>query len=283
MAQNEEELKLSGLPLLEPMPDEARRRVARLLVKVGERLTVPDGQVLIRQGDLGGEKGFALLDGNVVIEPLGSDRLTVSAPALLGEIQQFNPRAQRTATVRASGPVIALRFFWQDFYARAKEELTQDEQNRLMDSLEYTVCQRLACDTFADYPILGSLGASLCARVSIALHWIAQRINVPDGSILFEQNSLCGAAGYLLAEGTIQLQMAGRPCGVVTAPNVIGVMPAFDAGLRWSATAIARGPVQVLKFSWLNFMAMLEQRLSTEDLRQFTNAVQASAGSYFAH
>jgi hypothetical protein len=283
MAHSEDELKLAGLPLLQSMPVETRIRVARLFTKAGERVAAADGEALIHEGDLGGEKGFILLDGIVTIEPSESDRVTVSAPALLGEIHQFNPRAQRTATVRARGPVTAFKFVWQDLYARAKEELTPDEQGWLMDSLEHTVCERLACDTLADYPILRSLDPSLCVRVSIVLHWVAQPVTVPDGTTLFDQKGLCGAIGYLLTQGTVEFQIAGRPSGSVTAPNVIGVMPEFDAGLRWSATAIARGPVQLLKFSWLNLSAMLERRLSAEELRRFHDAVQAATGNCFAH
>lgn len=273
---------LIRLPLLQAAPDTTKTRLAELLLHVGEPITVSPGDALLHQGDLGGETGFILLRGEVTVERMGAPPATISAPALLGEIQQFNPRAQRTATVRASGPVEALKFAWQTLYAKANEMLSSDEQHLLMDVLERSVCERLACETLGDFPILRNLPDPLRVRVALALHWVAQRMTLADGATLFQQDGLCGASGYLLTHGSIEIRIAGQYSQTIAAPNILGVLPEFDPDQRWTASATAQGDVELLKFNWLNYTAMLQRRLSSAEQETFAKAIRASAGECFA-
>jgi CRP-like cAMP-binding protein len=272
---------LGSLSLFQSVKEDTRTRLAELFLRVGEAVMVSPGDALLHQGDLGGETGFILLRGEVSVEPMDAAPTTISAPALLGEIQQFNPRAQRTATVRASGPVEALKFAWQTLYAKASEALSPQEQHLLMDALERSVCERLACETLADFPILRNLPDALRVRVALALHWVAQHVTLADGSTLFQQDGLCGAAGYLLTHGRIEIRIAGQYSQTIAAPNILGVLPEFDPDQRWTATATAQGDVELLKFNWLNYTAMLQRRLSSAEQETFGKAITASAGECF--
>ena len=274
---------LVALSLLKDMPDAARQRVAELIMETANEVELADGAALFHQGDLGSDAGFALLRGTVRIEREGLPPVTTNAPAILGEIQQFNPRAQRTATVRAAGPVKALRFTWQALYEKAREAFTPEEQHRLMDALEKGVCERLACERLVDVPIFRGLPDPLTVRASLILHWLAQRVRVPDGATLFEQNALCGGTGFLLLHGCVELRIAGRFSQGFNPPCVLGVMPQFDPDLRWSATATAKGDIELLKFSWLNYVTMLQRRLAPGELDQLMKSVAAAGDACFAH
>ncbi len=280
MAMQSELSTIAGLPLFERMPPETRERVASVFLGVSTAAEVADGETLLHQGDLGGDAGFLLIDGRVEVALPEAAPAIVPAPALLGEIHQFNPRAQRTATVRAAGAVKVRRFSWQDLYAAAQLSLTPNEQGLLMDALERSVCERIAPETLVDLPALRGLPDALKVRVSLSLHWIAQRVVLPDGACLFDQDGLCGDAGYLLLHGEVELRKAGRLFQTIAAPNFLSVLIEFDPDLKWTATASAHGAIEFLKFSWLNYRTMIKQRLSAQDLERFTKALAASATEF---
>ena len=68
-------------------------------------------------------------------------------------------------------------------------------------------------------------------------------------------------------------------CGV----RILGVMPNFNAEQQWSATAFAHGDVELLKFSWQEYMALLKQRLTQEEQGQFVESLKANAKACFLH
>ena len=274
---------LASLPLLRNMPRTAQERIANVLSEASEAIELADDAVLFHQGDLASDTGFMLLHGCVRIDREGVEPVMITAPDLLGEIQQFNPRAQRTASVRAAGPVKARRFAWQVFYEKARAALTPAEQALLMDEIEKGVCERLACETLIEVPIFRGLPDPLRVRASLTLHWLAQRVTVADGATLFEQDKFCGGTGFLLLHGAIELRLAGRLSQTLSAPSVLGVMPEFDPALRWTATATAKGDIESLKFSWLNYMTMLRQRLTQAQLDQLLKAISSTDERCFPH
>ena len=283
MEPSEERRVLVGLSLLEGMPEEAKERVAGFLLDVSETVSLAEGDTLLRQGDLAGDSGYLLVAGEVTINKEGTEPVGLSAPALLGEMHQFNPQARRTATVRAKGPAQARKFSWLGLYARATEALPEDEQTLLMDGIERVVWERFDRDVLMDLPMLRGLGDQLKLRVCLPLLWIVSHEVLYDGEVLFEQNEKCGAAGYLLIRGKMEFTKAGRHSHVLAAPNNIGVMPEFDPELRWTATAAAQGEVELLRFSWLVYNKMLEQRLSEADRQQFAAAMKAAKKDCFTH
>jgi len=116
MRESDDLRKLLGLPLLHyvpNMPEATRQCIARLFLAVGQPSNLSNGDILLRQGGLGGDVGFVLLEGSVEVEKEGEKAVPVCSPALLGEMHQLNPRAQRTATVRAQGHTTVLQFSWQ--------------------------------------------------------------------------------------------------------------------------------------------------------------------------
>jgi CRP-like cAMP-binding protein len=283
MTSSQEFQQLTELPLLKSMPRNTQERVANLLSGISEKVVLADGDLLLHEGDLAGEAGYVLLDGAVQIDKQNTAPVVDRAPTLLGEMHQFNPHAQRTATVRAKGQASALRFSWRKLYHQAKAVLTEAEQAALMDSMERCVCARLEYGTVMDLTLLRGLPDPLKVRVCLVLQWIAQRLTVPDGAVLFDQGRLCGDTGYLVTRGDVEIRRGGLAVHVVHAPGMLGVLPQFVPDLRWTATAIVKGDVELLKFSWLALKAMLQQRLSPEDLREFNAALENAADDSFVH
>ncbi len=272
---------LLDLPLLQRIPGDARERVATLLHRVSTRIAVSDGEILLLQGNVGGDMGFVLLRGAVEIDREETAPIAVSAPALLGEMLQFNPSAQRTATVRVAGDAECLRFPWQDFYAQARRDLSEAEQDMLMDSMERCIWERLGRDTLIDLALFRGVSDQLKLRACLLLQWIVRRAVLSAGEQLFAQDDLCGGAGYILTRGSFELTRPNHPAAIVGSPNLLGVMPRFDPDRRWSATAIARETAELLRFSWLEYEAMLQRRLSQREQQELGDAIAANAAAHF--
>ena len=64
---------------------------------------------------------------------------------------------------------------------------------------------------------------------------------------------------------------------------MLGVMPRFDPDLRWTATAAAQGKVELLKFSWVEYVKRLQQRLTPQEQRQVADAIGANVREHFVH
>lgn len=273
--------RLRGLPLIGSLPEAAKARAADVFLRVSAPVTYTDGEPIIKARALGGHDGYVLLEGEVLVEKEGTAPVVVGAPALLGEMLQFNPRAQRTANVRARGPVTALKFSWQEFYAQAKQGLSEDEQGHLLEAIERSVWERFGSETILDLALFDGLPDRLKVRVGLTMQWLVQRQALADGERLFAQGDLCGATGYVIVHGAVRLVTTNFPPRVVEAPDIVGVMPAFEPGAQWSATATAQSDVDLLRFSWQEYMAMLERRLSQDELDRFVRAVGANAPRHF--
>ncbi|NIA15045.1 MAG: cyclic nucleotide-binding domain-containing protein [Nitrospiraceae bacterium] len=274
---------LARLPLIAGMPKETQASVADLFAGLGESMTLTNGDVLLHEGDLGSDLGYVLLSGKVRINRDEAPELEVNAPALLGEMNQLNPRAHRTATVSAAGPGEALKFSWQNLYWQSKAVLDPAGQSALMDGIERRVWERFGEESLLDLPMLRNLSDRLRLRVCLILLWIAKREQLAEGAILFEQNGMCGATGFVLLRGKVELSVSGEWAHTLSAPNMLGVMPDFDPELQWTATATAKGSVEILKFTWLEYNAILNQRLTSAERAQFEEALATAPDEIFLH
>ncbi len=283
MDQVHELQRIVNLPLFSHLAEANRQRIALLFQEVGERIEAADGEALLRQGGVGADAGFILLRGKVQVLPEDGAPLAVDAPALLGEMSQVNRVAQRTATVLCQGEVDVLKFSWQTLLGRSRETLPETDRLALIESIERQVLERLHEESLIDLPMLRGLSNELRIRICLFLQWETHPLEIADGDRLFEVDGLCGDMGYLLDGGEIELLRPHTPGRRIAAPNVIGIMPRFQPDLRWTATAYARGNVEVRKFSWLSFLRLLQQRLAQDELLQFNRALSENARDHFIH
>jgi hypothetical protein len=283
VTQSEDLQKLNELPLVQHMPDETKGRVLTLLLEVSKLVTWFEDNTLLHQGWLGGDVGFILLQGDVEINKEGTNPLAVSAPALLGEMHQFNPLALRTATVLVKDNAKVLKFVWRELYAQARQRLTEVEQSMLMEGIERSVWERFNRDMLIDLALFRGIPERLKLRILLVLQWIVEPTTLADGQELFRQDDLCGGLGYVLLQGNVLLSRTNHPTQSINSPNILGVMPRFDPDLKWTATAKAQGKVELLKFSWGEYTDRLQQRLSHQEQRQVADAINATAKEHFIH
>lgn len=103
----EEVTLLRGVPFFSSMDDGK----LKLLAYTAEKQGFEDGEVVFRQGSAGGDAYFILQgEADIVTEAHGHELVVAHLPqhSLFGEISAFCD-VPRTATVRASGNLVALR------------------------------------------------------------------------------------------------------------------------------------------------------------------------------
>lgn len=126
---------LCGLPFMLDMPESLKQQVGQIFVEVSDLESIDADAVLFREGDRNNQDGYIVLSGAVTVEKSYAKECMALAPVLLGEVKQFNPRSERTATVRAKEDLDALRFDWSKFYARVDERLDDMDQEVLRAAL----------------------------------------------------------------------------------------------------------------------------------------------------
>ena len=269
------------LGALTPLSESLRGKVAELLSRCGKVLRLNAGDVLIHEGDVGGGAGFVLLEGRMLVTHGEDPSVTIDSPALLGEMHQFNPRAQRTATVTAEGDSEVLKFSWFDFQFQATSDLTHDEQDALMCAMEQLVWQRFQHESIFNVPAFQYVDEPTRLRLCLTLVWLAKDVHLPQGAVLFQQQEPQGGTGYVLLEGEIAFARAGQPFGQVFAPALVGSATDFDPRRTWSATAAASATISLMKFEWPELEAYLIQRIGEPQTRAaFAKIEQASRDGF---
>jgi len=135
MSPEQTEKLLASLPFMGGLPKGVAKRFAEILIEAAERTTLADGTQLFAEGEHEPDLGYVLLSGNVHVEKSYASDSIASAPALLGEIKQFTPASERTATVRASGDVDVLQFRWDELNAAIDVALREPERKILRKAL----------------------------------------------------------------------------------------------------------------------------------------------------
>lgn len=135
LSADERHAQLMALPLINELPKILGKRFVAHLEDAGEHTCLGDGVELFSEGDLEPDYGYVLLAGSVNVKKSYASDSVANAPALLGEIKQFNPNSERTATVSASGALEVLRFRWGDLNSKLKTALSKAEQELLRKAL----------------------------------------------------------------------------------------------------------------------------------------------------
>jgi len=274
---------LMGLSLLAGMPEDVRVEVAEALVGVSELVAPEKGKALFQEGAIGGARGYVLLTGAVVVNREGAEPVQVSAPAVLGEMQQFSLQQYRTATVTVSKSGYALAFDWADFYARARSTLGDEAQGMLLAQIERLVWDRVHSGAVLDVAFFRALPKDWRVRAALLLVWVARPRDFPAGAVLFEEGRPCAGAGYLLIKGSVSLSVSNRQPHVVRAPDLIGVHSEFDPDRRWTATARAMEDVAAYLFSWQEYTVILQRRLDPEAYETFLDIARRAREHHFAN
>ncbi|NUM53243.1 MAG: cyclic nucleotide-binding domain-containing protein [Candidatus Hydrogenedentes bacterium] len=124
------------VPILEEFAPAERETLSALLQEVSEVRRLRKGHRMTREGSRGRNRGFILLSGSVRVQKSDMPDTKVTAPELLGEVMQFNPKRMRVATVLAHEDCLVLRFMWDDFWDAVTRYFEPDEQKKVREVLE---------------------------------------------------------------------------------------------------------------------------------------------------
>ena len=98
-----------------PLFAQCRGASLKLIGQLADEVDVPDGKVLMRQGDLG-QEFFLIVDGRVRIERDGSTINTLGPGDFLGEVALLG-EGHRTATAVTEGPARLLVISHRGFHS----------------------------------------------------------------------------------------------------------------------------------------------------------------------
>lgn len=281
MSDTTESQQFAALPLLAKLSGEAKGQVAEVFLKVSEAIDLDDGEELIHEGHLGFETGYILTEGTAEVIKGGKIVSELTAPALLGEMSQFKSCDTRTATVRAKGPCVAYEFHWDEFYEQAREDLPEDVHASLLAAIEELVWDRFGIESILTLPLFKGLSNPVRLKACIVFPWITDLEIFKEGEEIFRTLGRCQSKGHLLISGAVRIIKQNVTDKQVKAPGLLGVMPKHDASLRWSATAIAQGDVELFTFSWQTYTKKLEERLTRDERRQLVESIKNNGKSHF--
>lgn len=276
--------KISQLPLVQGMGDEAKAGLAKSFYEVSDLLLYEAGEILIHGGYLSFDTGYVVLDGTVVIERPDEADIELAAPLLLGEMSQFRSADLRSATVRAQSPTTALQFFWEDLYKDLPNTLTEEDHMLFKSAIERQVWDRFSYKNIMSLDMFSDLSDELKLQVCLPFPSIADRLTVQGVDTLFNEKGTCAATGFILVKGLVRLFRKDQSERILEAPDILGIFPGkAEKGLEWTATAMAKGQAEVLQFSWETYSDELVRRLSKEDQQAFVASIRAHAKEHFVH
>jgi len=123
--------RILSTPLVKSLPEEMRQRFVMILLWISKTEDVSREHLIFKEGDKDTDEGCLILEGMVRIITEESDKKTIEAPDILGEVQLFTPKRTRTATVEVIVGGQILSFGWHDFGAAAQEFYNEDEMAAL--------------------------------------------------------------------------------------------------------------------------------------------------------
>lgn len=252
---------IANLAFVQRLPDYMHHPVAKLLFEVAQPRRCDPGEVIIREREIGGALGYILIRGRVRVEREGHAPVLIDAPALLGEMHQFNPNAERSATVSAEVPAEVVAFAWHELYERVRAIFPVEDQQMLLESLERLVEERLDEMGLVQLPLFQALPPAARVKICLLIVWLGRPKHLESGELLAEQGTPSGNTGFLLQRGSL------GSAGVTTyqAPAVLGVQPDFDPERRWLSTLKALSTAEVLVFNWIDLLTRLERRHTPEE------------------
>lgn len=103
---------------------------------------------------------------------------------------------------------------------------------------------------------------------------VSEEIDLEDGEIVMQEGHLAFESGYILLEGTVDVEKEGKLLTEVAAPALLGEMAQFKSCDMRTATVRAKGPASALFFQWGAFHDLSRERLSEEERLLLTGAME---------
>lgn len=127
MADEHDAAPIIDLNAFASLPEDLCKEVAALIADIAETKSMSAGDVIFEQGEAGTDSGCIITEGTLRISKTSGTEIRCDAPVLIGEMEQFNPVHQRTATVIAATDLQLLCFSWHDFQNALHERLEKED------------------------------------------------------------------------------------------------------------------------------------------------------------
>jgi CRP-like cAMP-binding protein len=124
------------ISFLRTLPEQLRHQVAGILEETGELRQVPKSAAWLREHEQGKNLGYLLLKGQAKVEKTDAPEIICRAPELLGEMMQFNPAHERTASVTALEDCVVMQFSWDAFWEALQAKCPEADQKKVRSALE---------------------------------------------------------------------------------------------------------------------------------------------------
>ena len=122
--------RIFEVPMLQVLPPDLRRRLCDILVDISSERTVEAGDVVYDKGSEDENTGAVLVEGALAVRGDPDHNFQVSAPDIVGEMQQLNEYGQRTATVSVTKKAVLLEFSWSEFVRTLSERAAITQRDR---------------------------------------------------------------------------------------------------------------------------------------------------------
>ena len=132
--------RIFEIPMLQVLPADLRRRLCDILVDISSERTVEAGGVVYEKGSEDENTGAVLVEGALEVRGDPDHNFQVSAPDIVGEMQQLNVYGQRTATVSVTKKAVLLEFSWSEFVRTLSERAAITQRDRAKIKEVFTRC-----------------------------------------------------------------------------------------------------------------------------------------------
>jgi hypothetical protein len=122
--------------------------------------------------------------------------------------------------------------------------------------------------------LLEEMPEHLKAKVAGVLLAVSEELDVEDNEVLMQEDHMAFESGYVLVQGTVQIEKAGRALSEVAGPAILGEMSQFKGGDTRTATVRAKGPALALYFHWDDFYAQAAKNLSEAEQRMLRDSME---------
>lgn len=127
--------RISEIPILQTLPSDLRLRLSDIFIGVSSERTLEAGGVVYEKDMEDENTGAIVIEGSLEVHADHDHIFQITAPNIVGEMQQLNEFGQRTATVSATEKAVLLDFSWNDFVRALMEHaaITKDERSKVRD------------------------------------------------------------------------------------------------------------------------------------------------------
>ncbi len=121
--------RIENLSLMLDLDPEVQQAFIASLKDVGGVAGINKGDHLFDEGEPSADDGYIVLKGSLTITSSSGFENTLFAPALVGEMKQFNFSGDesRVANVAAAADLEVIRFDWSAFYKSLGERLNEEQ------------------------------------------------------------------------------------------------------------------------------------------------------------